>query len=607
VGEFYTRVSQADISDGGGIKVITLILCYLLFYLMNFNISNPLKAFFIALIGWLIVAANLKLLPSAFPGFWLEFPPFHPGEDDEKIYLFLFLLSKVLGVLLLALYALLAVDWIGEKKIKATRWLDGYFKKFITVVEKNWIIAAQYNKGIRLVFILWGLLMLTCLLTIPYHYDEAWSYHYFSRHGWLRTMTFYPLPNNHIFFNLVVVLFSWLPLDPVITTRLPSLPAVFIGSFYFLKLCRFYFSENLSLFLTFLLSSMYPFIIYGIEGRGYGFLICFSILQLYAANHLAIEYRSRKYRILYYFSFAAGLYTITSHLYFILPIHALLFVYVLRNKGWLVFIFDSFKAALVVFILYWIIVYCNGFKVLSSPNGSVYLSSDKLIPAIWEHLRNTWRWLTSSKLPLFTVLLLLLAPLADMVLKKRNNSWLNVAVFVLLIFPPVILYFQRLVFYVRLWTYLIVPIVIGLGFLLSLLAPAVTRIPVYHRFKDIYPAALAVLLVLNFSLFIKKHKEEYVIDYAIEALFRKIQPELRSAKTVYFTRQSMEYYVAEQLVYKAARINPDRPVEMSAEGTVSGQDVLILSPSVGLKELPQLVNYQLAGSYSDVFSLYTRK
>lgn len=576
---------------------------------MNFSLASLLKAIFIGIAGWLIAAANLKLLPSAFPGFWLEWPPFHPGTD-EKIYLFLFSLSKVMGLLLLAVYVLFAVDWIGEKRMSATRRLDGYFRKVVIVVRENWLIAVQYNRGVKLVFILWALLMLTCLLTIPYHYDEAWSYHYFSRHGWFRTISFYPLPNNHIFFNLIVILFSWLPLDPVIFTRLPSLVAVFIGSFYFLKLCRSYFPGNLSLFLTFLLSSMYPFILYGVEGRGYGFLVCFSIFQLYAGNHLALEYRSLKYRLLYFFSLVAGLYTITSHLYFVLPVHALLFVYVLRNKGWLVFIFDSIKAALMVFLFYWIIAYCNGFTVLSNPNGSVRLDSNQLMPAIWEHLRNTWFWLTDSHLSLFTVLLLVFAPMADRILKKRPNYWLNVSVFVLLISPPVILFFQRLVFYVRLWTYLIVPIVIGFGFLLGLAAAVTSRFSFYPRLRRavyFYPSALAVLLVINFSLFIKEHRRAFAIDYSIETLFRKMQPELSRAKTIYFTRQSLEFYVAEQLVYRQERINPDRPMEMSAEGTVSDQDILILPPSIGVKEIPQLANYQLAGYYPGTFSLYTKK
>lgn len=576
---------------------------------MNFSITGIVKAFFIAIAGWLIVAANWKLLPSAFPGFWLEWPPFHHGED-EMIYSFLFSLSKVMGLLLLALYVLVVVDWTGEKSMQFTRWLDGNFKKLVTITLENWKIAIQYDKGVKLVFILWALLMLTCLLTLPYHYDEAWSYHYFSRQGWLRTISFYPLPNNHIFFNLIVVLFSWLPFDTVITTRLPSLFAVFIGSFYFLKLCRFYFSGNLSVFLTLLLSSMYPFILYGVEGRGYGFMICFSILQLYGANQLALEYRNRKYRMLYFFALVAGLYTITSHLYFVLPVHALLFAYVVKNKRWRVFMFDSIKAALVVLVLYWIIVYCNGLKVLTHPNGSVHPDDKQLMPAIWEHLRSTWFWLTDSHLSIFSVLLLLLAPMADCILKKRKIYWLNISIFVLLISPPFILFFQRLVFYVRLWTYLIVPMVIGLGFLLSLVATVITPSSFYPRLRRAvywYPSVLAVMLLINFSLFIREHRKSFAIDYAIEVLFRKIQPDLSLSTTIYFTRQSLEFYAAEQLVYREERINPDRPMEMSAEGAVSGQDVLILSPSIGVKEIPQLVNYKLAGQYPGVFSLYIKK
>ena len=87
----------------------------------------------------------------------------------------------------------------------------------------------------------------------------------------------------------------------------------------------------------------------------------------------------------------------------------------------------------------------------------------------------------------------------------------------------------------------------------------------------------------------------------------QIRPETATAATIYYTRRSLEFYMAEQMVYRRARENPGRPLTMSSEGPVSGQDVLILDPSIGIKELPQLAGYRLAGTYSGVFSLYTRK
>jgi len=96
---------------------------------MNLTTSAILKAIFIGLTGWVIIAANLKILPSEFPGFWLEWPPYHTGISNEGTYVVLFHLIKGVGLLLLALYFRIVFDWIGPRKLKATIWLDRYCKK----------------------------------------------------------------------------------------------------------------------------------------------------------------------------------------------------------------------------------------------------------------------------------------------------------------------------------------------------------------------------------------------------------------------------------------------------------------------------------------------
>ena len=43
----------------------------------------------------------------------------------------------------------------------------------------------------------------------------------------------------------------------------------------------------------------------------------------------------------------------------------------------------------------------------------------------------------------------------------------------------------------------------------------------YYSFTSFYPAALGILLIVNFSLFKKEHLKAYAIDYTIETLFRR--------------------------------------------------------------------------------------
>lgn len=488
--------------------------------------------------------------------------------------------------------------------------LKAFFHRFIQILRQNGRVIAAYDTGIKGVFLLWLGLMIACLLILPYHYDEAYSYYWFTSKGWGRIMTFFPLPNNHIFYNLVAFPFTLLPLDPVITTRLPSLFAAVVALFYFVKLCRVLFGERLSLFLGFLLASSYPFILYGVEGRGYGFLICFAVLQLYAADRLSVEYRSLRYRILYLLAFGAGMYTMYSYLYFALPLHILLWVYVSRQKAGPVFWKDSVLVTAIVAVLYWIIANHNGIDVLIRPNGSVRLTYDNLFPVMGEHFRNTWSWLTNSGISIFAVLLLAVAPLADRTIYKGKHSLPGLAVGVLLLSPPILLLIKPVIFFVRTWTYLIVPVVLGLGFLLHGIARMITRVPGYRPVGGaavFFPLLLIALILLQFFSFRNTHRKAFAIDYAIEALYKDLGPALTNVHTVFYTRHSMEYYLAEQLQYKRAREHPDRPLAVSADGAYAGQDMLILASLTDEKEMPSLINYRLAGSFPGAFALYVRK
>jgi hypothetical protein len=77
----------------------------------------------------------------------------------------------------------------------------------------------------------WLWILFSCLLAyrlymclvFPLNTDELGSYLYFARQGFLVTLTSYPVPNNHILFNLVAASLAKLPfLSPELVIRLPS-------------------------------------------------------------------------------------------------------------------------------------------------------------------------------------------------------------------------------------------------------------------------------------------------------------------------------------------------------------------------------------------------
>lgn len=109
----------------------------------------------------------------------------------------------------------------------------------------------QLTTATQIIFLVWLFLLIRSLLIIPFNYDEIWSNRFFVHEGWVHTITYYPLPNNHIFYNFIACFFSVLPLKAEIANRLPSLLASIVTAFYFLKLCRRYFPPGLSVFLTY--------------------------------------------------------------------------------------------------------------------------------------------------------------------------------------------------------------------------------------------------------------------------------------------------------------------------------------------------------------------
>ena len=61
------------------------------------------------------------------------------------------------------------------------------------------------------------------LLNYPLGTDEVASYNYFVREGLVAITSYYPIPNNHIFYNLLAWPLAQAGLSPRLVMRLPTL------------------------------------------------------------------------------------------------------------------------------------------------------------------------------------------------------------------------------------------------------------------------------------------------------------------------------------------------------------------------------------------------
>ena len=124
--------------------------------------------------------------------------------------------------------------------------------------------------------ILWALLgvilayRLYFLLRFPLHTDEVCSYIYFVRQGLFITTTGYPLPNNHVLYNLTCLLLSKLPfLTPRLVMRLPSLAGDLFLWFGLFCVFRKWGGFLRAITVVAGVAFCYMIAYYAVQGRGY--------------------------------------------------------------------------------------------------------------------------------------------------------------------------------------------------------------------------------------------------------------------------------------------------------------------------------------------------
>ncbi|MBN8853780.1 MAG: hypothetical protein BGO55_11330 [Sphingobacteriales bacterium 50-39] len=462
-------------------------------------------------------------------------------------------------------------------------------------------------RGLYLILGVQCIFFLYLVFRIPFHYDESWSYMYFSGRGFQTTATFYPLPNNHILYNLVATIFVKPGIDPEIGTRLPSYFASFIATYYFFKLSYTHFAGPITLVMTALFASAYPFVLYSIEARGYSFLILFTVLSFYAADHLAKDATLRRYRYLYWISLVAGLYSMPSFIYTALVISGTLGLYFISKRQWSSFrllVIDHAKAGLVAVLLYVPVVHANGIQKFTHPDGFSKLTMTQLAQALPHTLPATLHFLTGiDKAPLFTIIICIPAGILYNLFCERKTMFLAVVSAVMLVSPPVILLANPILPYPRTWSYLVVPLALCVGYLISLLTWYLrTALKNWS-----WPAVgmVVVIMLACYTNFLKRHMENYAIDYTIRAAFKNMGPRIAAVSSIGYTGESLEYYVAEDLQFQCMKRDPDKPLKMDKKETFTRtEDILILAPD-SIKNF-RLDQYILMGTDSVHYFLFAR-
>jgi hypothetical protein len=344
----------------------------------------------------------------------------------------------------------------------------------------------------------------------PVFVDEAFSYASVISYGFGVTMTYYFLPNNHLFYNIVVVALDYLVFfevdEPVILMRMVSL-LFFIASWVILQLwLSRLFGFFFGLLVAFIWAFMPPINYYSFLGRGYGlqlfFILNLMILTYYSLKNFKNYTENRYFLILIS---VLGFYTVPSFLYPFASLGTLLIVYALLEKKYLRLLYLLGDALLIIFLV--VCLYSITF-LMSGPR--LWVNMD-LLPldehTILEKLQNLpnefINFITLNNwLGLKIIAGLLLIGLVINSFQTRNQT-LSILIISLFIVPiPIFIFLQKTVPPVRVLTYFTIPILLAILLFLEN----------FIRQKVLILSFLIFYLFFNLSSFFSNYRLDYQYD-----------------------------------------------------------------------------------------------
>lgn len=508
---------------------------------------------------------------------------------------FVYDVFKIIPILIFLYLGIIWFDFFRFQKRKVTRWVIRIAQKIINVLKENKLFLKNLGRPARISLLCILGIQLFAFVYFVYHmplsYDEWWSYQHFSGRGFWYSLSRYPVPNNHVFYNLISSQLVSLPLDIKFTLRISSVIASLFCTYLFLKLCKYFFGNVLSFSLLLIMMACFPFIMYGFQSRGYSFVCLFTVLLIYSSVHLLDNYKNyRKYRFYFMLSLVAGHLAIPSFLYASVPVILVLAYFLVSKKHYHDFFLlmkDGFLSVILIAISYSSILLFNDPNNLINPNGGVtkfLLSESKTFNIISQHYFDIGHYLIGYKEALLFVSIIMIVVLVQ---KKQTTElkaqYMKIVSLTFLISPIFILVIHRVLPFERTWIYLIIPLIICLGFI----ADAVFKrfsfdhlIGKYRTLRNYLFVVINVILVFlmlrfenNYHKVTLEFEEESLGEVQLKPLFGKIEKIAR-------TEAGYEFHVSHIINAMSYYQSKNTYIEERILGEINNEDLLIIHSSL---------------------------
>lgn len=219
-------------------------------------------------------------------------------------------------------------------------------------------------------------------------YDELYTYYYFISRGPLYAAVHWPLPNNHVGYSVLSGFLDYLG-NPYIGLRGISYLSALANLVLLFVIGRRFLRKGAAFAAVILYLSMNLVNQLAVQGRGYTLGVTCYLTSFYCMTVICGQGQTaKKYYIIYTASLTLGLYTLTSDVYWVLPLCLaggiyLLYLALYRNEGvkwWKTtfagklfrLITASLAAAVLTVILYTVIWLAIGSNLLVKEEGGAY-------------------------------------------------------------------------------------------------------------------------------------------------------------------------------------------------------------------------------------------
>lgn len=544
-----------------------------------------------------------------------------PGYANGAKIHFYFSAFKILLPLLNVLICTRLYIVIARGGYLVTRWFDALFLAIADSIETNYKRLKELPLAIKLplaaIFTIqfFSLIYFSC--SLPYEYDEVYSNIYFSSGGIISSLIYYPVPNNHVLYNIITSIFLQLPIDEILATRLVSVIAGLVGTFYFFKLSRKLLPGNISVLVTALYSFSYPIAYYNTQGRGYSLMVFFAVLAMYSIMCMVEGKSVLKYLAIYTIVSVLAFFTLPSFLYCFVVLNALLLIHFILKWRWkniLGFAGANILIAGLTLLLYTPLILRNTWKALTENNGVIKRDAGYIKANLYNHLNDTWTFFMASSHVGFDWIMMLLGALVLLFFKRGYvNKFFCLLLITMLISPIPIVYLHQTIPFPRTWSYLVIPLSISIGALLYLLSLLVNfivaklKVPVL-KLPGLILGLTIVVSVIMLSRFLRFHKENAVVDYTTSEYVTILKDKLPFINNFGQGLGDLSFYLAEDLNFEHMRRLSGRKMQWNIvkPNDSPSYDMIVLDKRNLVQPL-HLDNYKMVPYDNPFFIVYLRK